>query len=138
MTKDDDNSPDENDELLERLVSLQERTIEEMDEQRERLDELEDMLDEGRDTNPDGEGEKDADGTEGDDPEDDVDDRRLSVVLEEDADEAAQKEFEALKELASDDGEVELADSETKLFAEEEESTEDSDTDDPRSILRGD
>lgn len=107
MAEDDTNTDDD---MLERLVSIQEQTAETLDEQAERLDALETQLEE-RDTNPDA---TDGEG-EGDDP----DRRELSVILEEDADEKAVEEFETLKEHA-EGGEVDLADSETKLFASED------------------
>lgn len=114
-TMEDTETESDTDDLLERLVTIQERTVEQLDEQTERLDALETELE-----------ERDADAADANDDPDGTDNepdrRELSVVLEEDADEKAVEEFEALKEHA-EEGEVDLADSETKLFAEE--STED-------------
>lgn len=54
-----------------------------------------------------------------DDPTDET--RSLEVVLEEDANEKALDEFETLKEYANDDGEIDLAESKTDLFADDDE-----------------
>lgn len=126
MTNGDTPDDNDDDELLERLVSIQEQAVEEMNEQRERLAEIEQRLNEERSTDPDPDGEKNADGGPDDDPED-VDRRELSVVLDEDADEKAVEEFEALKEHAGEGGEVDLADSETRLFQSDDEEPDDSD-----------
>ncbi len=129
MDNDNPETDDDTKELLERLVSLQERTVEEMDEQRDRLDDLEARLSsEERDADPDG-SEKTTGGEDGDPEDDDVDERRLSVVLDEDASEKAVEEFETLKQHATGDGEIDLADSETRLFESTEE-TDDADATD--------
>lgn len=120
--------------LLERVVSIQERTIEQQEAQSERLDALEQRFDDLEETleasvDEDEAPEKDATGAEeGDEPDDP---RSLKVVLEEDddVDEKALQEFERLKEHATDDGEIDLAESETRLFADDEEAeTDDNET----------
>ena len=61
-------------------------------------------------------------------PEEDAEPRELSVILENSNNEKAVEEFEKLKELANDDGEVKLADSETQLFASKDTETDDNTT----------
>lgn len=127
-TMDDDN-PDHDPDLEELRETVSEQT-ETVGELTDSINSLVDSLDEERHTDPEDEGEKTAsEPGDGDESSKDAgDDRRLSVVLDEDADEKAVEEFETLKEHAGEDGEVDLADSETRLFASEDETDDNADS----------
>lgn len=115
---DDPDDPDK--ELVERVVGIQERMADTLDDMDERLSALETTNDPDDDPDGDGGSKSETDS----DPEPDR--RELSVFLDEDADEKAVAEFEQLSE-AADEGEIDLADSDTKLFATDEETTDDED-----------
>lgn len=120
-----------NDDLLERLVSIQERMLEAQDEQAERLDALEERFEE-RTTDPEaGDPAADPEGKGGEpdsDPEADNEDT-IRLFVGDDADEDTRKEFEALQERANSDGELDLAESETRLFGSDEAGATDEDGD---------
>ena len=117
---------DNDDDLIERVIGLQERMTDTVDDIDQRLSALETVMDSDSGDDGDGEPSKDTTPEEGDDP-DTPDGRELSVVLAEDADESAVREFEQLSDAASD-GEVDLADPDTTLFATDD--TTDDDTED--------
>lgn len=127
---DDNSGTDDVDELRDDISKLTE-TVGQLADTTNALVET---IDEDRNTEPD---ETDSDGSEPDEPEDnkggEPDEEGVRLFLSEDADEDVRKEFESLREKANDDGELELDDSDTKLFGSSEDSessdtTDDSDT----------
>ncbi|ELY96756.1 peptidase U35 phage prohead HK97 [Natrialba chahannaoensis JCM 10990] len=126
MSDPDDGGDDPaNDDLAELRDSV-ERQAETNEMLANSIDSLVETFDEERDTEPD----ETDDADEPDDGKDaGTDDDTVQLFLGEDADEDVRKEFEALREKANDDGELELADSETKLFGSEDDSSETTDDD---------
>ncbi|MDQ2052847.1 peptidase [Natronolimnohabitans sp. A-GB9] len=87
---------------------------------------LVETIDEEHNTEPDEtDSDPDVDGTDASDDKDgEPDEEALRLFLSEDADEDVRKEFEALREKANDDGELELAKSETRLFGSDDDGTD--------------
>ncbi|ADD05222.1 uncharacterized protein Nmag_1646 [Natrialba magadii ATCC 43099] len=104
---------------------LREAVSEQTDAVRDLVEGIDSLLEE-RDTEPD---ETDESGEPDDGKDAGTDDDTVQLFLGEDADEDVRKEFEALREKANDDGELELADSDTKLFGSEDASSETTDDD---------
>jgi len=95
-------------------------------------------LDEGRSATPD---ETDANGDDsGDDPGSDArsdpGEDAVQLFLGDDANEDVRKEFEALQERANDDGELDLAKSETRLFGDDEDGASNDATDSDDNEVR--
>ncbi|WP_395166348.1 HK97 family phage prohead protease [Natrinema pallidum] len=118
---------------------LRDAVSEQTDAVRDLTNSIDSLLEQERNTEPentDGEGGESADGPNGGDkgsgPDEDEDGIRL--FLSEDADEDVRKEFETLQERANDDGELELADSDTKLFGSEDGESSDNDGNDDGGV----
>lgn len=117
-----DTDPDDSttNDLLERLVSLQEQVVEEVDETTKRLDDLEARIDKADDDGEDDDDEDDED-EEDDDKDTDSDGgdgKSVTIVAGADASEETVKRIKEMRAAANDDGELELDESKTTLFGE--------------------
>lgn len=149
-TPDDTMTDSDTDTYRERMLELfeaQQETLEKQDETlrtlTDRIDDLATRADDSDDEDEDDEDDDKEDGEDDSDSDDDEEDdsKSVTIVAGDDASEDVTKRLEELRELANDDGELDLEESKTTLFGEADEDDEQDtknttdDEDDP--LLRG-